>query len=288
MIKPIKQDKRRQRKQPIKVGKAPESVANSYTIAMRKLIKPLETDLKRLKSEGVDGVDAVRAKWNAPDFLYKAEQLATNFVDVTIDEIDKDTVGLDVLANNKAVSDLVDVAAQDNFRLIKSLPNDVIDKAEAALLSAARKGIKSSVVEKDILEMIKPDQPAELVKPEGMSDAEFAEIKKGIDDLFAEDMRKARIRAKLIARDQAAKIQGQVSRARQQGAGFKYFRWSTSKDIVVRHRHKEIAEDDVGFGEGIYSWDDLPLSDSKERIYPGSDYQCRCTAIPVFEDEITK
>ncbi len=274
------------RKQQIKIGTAPVSVENSYMIAMRKLIKPLADDLKELQQQGINGVDDVREKWNSPDFLKKAEELAQKFVTTSVNEAEKRTIGLDVLANNQEVSNLVDIAARDNFRLIKSLPNNVIDKAEGVLLRAARDGIRYESTTASILELIQPKAPKQPVKPDSMSDDEFSRILDEINDTFNAEMQKARNRAKLIARDQAAKINGQVARARQQGAGFKYFRWSTSKDVRVRDRHEHIAEFDAGFGEGIYRWDALPLSDAGEPIYPGKDIQCRCVAIPVFEDEI--
>ena len=38
----------------------------------------------------------------------------------------------------------------------------------------------------------------------------------------------------------------------------------------------EIANADVGYGKGIYRFDDLPLSSDGSPIQPGSDYNCRC------------
>jgi SPP1 gp7 family putative phage head morphogenesis protein len=83
-------------------------------------------------------------------------------------------------------------------------------------------------------------------------------------------------RAALIARDQTLKLNGQITRARQQQAGITHYRWITSKDERVREEHQEL--------EGtIHSWNAPP-----EPGHPGDDYQCRCTASPVVtgvEDE---
>lgn len=59
-------------------------------------------------------------------------------------------------------------------------------------------------------------------------------------------------------------------------AGAEYFLWVDAHDQRVRHRHKEIANADVGFGKGVYRFDDMPLSDDGTPIQPGSDYNCRC------------
>jgi SPP1 gp7 family putative phage head morphogenesis protein len=83
--------------------------------------------------------------------------------------------------------------------------------------------------------------------------------------------------AKLIARDQLAKYYGAVNKARQQELGLTKFIWRTVNDERVRDSHEAL--------EGqTFSWDDLPTNERGEEIYPGSDYQCRCSAEPVMDD----
>jgi len=98
---------------------------------------------------------------------------------------------------------------------------------------------------------------------------------------LAEKYGVTKARAKFIARDQTAKINGDITKLRQQQAGFEFFQWVDSDDVRVRDRHEAIANADVGYGPGVYRWDDLPLSDSGQRISPGQDFQCRCTAKPM-------
>jgi SPP1 gp7 family putative phage head morphogenesis protein len=81
-----------------------------------------------------------------------------------------------------------------------------------------------------------------------------------------------RNRARLIARDQVAKLNGNLTMRRQQNLGIKKYIWRTSADRRVRPTHRD--------NEGReYSWNDPPGTG-----HPGEDFQCRCTAEAVFED----
>lgn len=78
--------------------------------------------------------------------------------------------------------------------------------------------------------------------------------------------------ADLIARDQLGKLTGQLNQFRQVENGVSRYVWSTSLDERVRPEHAE--------REGkIFSWDDPP-----EDGHPGEPINCRCVAIPVFEE----
>ena len=83
-------------------------------------------------------------------------------------------------------------------------------------------------------------------------------------------------RAALIARDQVLKLAGQINRSRQQGAGITHYRWTTSGDERVRPYHWRL-------NGTRQSWDAPPeVSEDGRREHPGGDYQCRCTAVPLF------
>lgn len=82
----------------------------------------------------------------------------------------------------------------------------------------------------------------------------------------------ARSRAKLIARDQIATVNGQITRQRQTEAGVREFIWRTSQDERVRESHAAL--------EGQrFRWDAPP----PEGI-PGQPINCRCTAEPVLDE----
>jgi SPP1 gp7 family putative phage head morphogenesis protein len=81
-------------------------------------------------------------------------------------------------------------------------------------------------------------------------------------------------RAKLIARDQIGKHNGLLNELRQKNAGVDEYIWSTSKDERVRSTHR------VREGQ-TFKWSDPP-SDG----HPGQSIQCRCSALPVFPENI--
>lgn len=78
-------------------------------------------------------------------------------------------------------------------------------------------------------------------------------------------------RAKLIARDQTAKVNAILTRKRQQNLGVTEYIWRTSQDARVRDSHK--ANNGKKF-----RWDSPP----KETGHPGHDIQCRCIAQAVI------
>lgn len=93
-------------------------------------------------------------------------------------------------------------------------------------------------------------------------------------------------RAQLIARDQTLKLAGQLNEQRQRQIGARRYVWTTSGDERVRDDHAEL--------DGrVFEWDDPPATNASEvrrgrperRGHPGSDYQCRCVAEVVLDDD---
>lgn len=90
-------------------------------------------------------------------------------------------------------------------------------------------------------------------------------------DIVAERLDVGESRAQLIARDQLASLNGQLTKARHEAAGIRKFRWSSSEDERVRPEHQTL--------DGrVFRYDDPP----SEGI-PGEPINCRCVAIPVFD-----
>ncbi len=93
-------------------------------------------------------------------------------------------------------------------------------------------------------------------------------------------------KAQMLARDQVASLNAEITRQQQTDAGVKRYKWSTSHDARVRECHAELD------GQ-IFEWDNPPEMwyDTKSRgrvmtgrfANPGEDYCCRCCAIPVFD-----
>ena len=116
-----------------------------------------------------------------------------------------------------------------------------------------------------------------------------ADIARGVQDAWRrgeslDDLRKrladregiTERRARLIARDQVNKLNGQLHGVRQVAAGVTEYRWSTSMDERVRQRHADRHAD-------VFSWSEPP-SDG----HPGQPIQCRCTPDPVLDDLLTE
>lgn len=80
-------------------------------------------------------------------------------------------------------------------------------------------------------------------------------------------------RATLIARDQTYKLNAAVTRAHHEDAGVTSYWWSTSLDERVRPEHKDL--------EGQVFQYSAPSDEGN----PGDPINCRCVAIPVFDDD---
>lgn len=128
--------------------------------------------------------------------------------------------------------------ASANARLIKNLAEEHVDRVADLAADAVRHGSRASVL------------AANLRASTGIT---------------------AR-RAKLVARDQIATLQGQVAQARQTRLGIERYRWRTAGDARVRTSHAA--------REGkIFSWE-APPADG----HPGVPINCRCHPEPVLDD----
>lgn len=97
-------------------------------------------------------------------------------------------------------------------------------------------------------------------------------------------------RARLLARDQVGKLNGDLNRNRQTRAGVTQYKWLTVNDERVRGKKRSKNGKIVGRGRHwqlhgkIFSWDKAPqVSTDGRHEHPGGDYQCRCQAIPVID-----
>lgn len=99
---------------------------------------------------------------------------------------------------------------------------------------------------------------------------------KNMQDISGEIQKRtgvAKSRAKFIARDQVSKFNGDLNQLRQKNVGINSYIWSTSLDERVRPSHA--AKEGQKF-----NWDNPPNDTGN----PGEDYNCRCVALPVFEN----
>lgn len=160
-----------------------------------------------------------------------------------------------VEANAKRVLEIVpyvpdtrlgDIASQflnQNANLITSMVQEGINKTETLVNVAFQQGKRAEVLSNEVFNLISPHKTSNI-----------------------------RARANLIARDQIAKLNGQLTRTRQTDLGVSRYIWRTMGDARVRDEHQDL-------NGKIFSWDSPP-----DVGHPGDDYQCRCYADPVLSD----
>ncbi len=142
-----------------------------------------------------------------------SEQLATKIVtmqakyaDSQLAKLFKKQTGLDLSAvmTDEAIEEAVKEAIHANVSLIKSIPDEYLQRVEKAVMAGLQSGQLSTTLAE-----------------------ELQKIKKITDN-----------RAKLIANDQLGKINGRITQIRQQNLGITHYEWSTCHDERVRHSHR--------------------------------------------------
>ncbi|NIR31721.1 MAG: hypothetical protein GWN84_20890 [Gammaproteobacteria bacterium] len=157
----------------------------------------------------------------------------------------KVAIGIDPFVADPNLADQVDTFVAQNVSLIKSIGSEHLGRVEGIVLRGLQTGERHEDVSKEILKSF--DVPKK--------------------------------RAELIAVDQVNKLNGQLTRSRQQQVGIEKYRWSTSKDERVRDGHKAL--------EGtIQRWDRPPIENPKTgaRGHPREPIRCRCDPIPVVDE----
>lgn len=106
-------------------------------------------------------------------------------------------------------------------------------------------------------------------------------------------------RAQLIARDQCAKLNGELTRGRMEDAGLETYIWETSMDERVRGREGGLYPDAVPShwvmqgkvcrwdNPGVYRNDQgewVARPDNAPTEHPGMAIQCRCVATPNWDE----
>ena len=195
----------------------------------------------------------IKDKWSSQAFKDVSTRLANQFVRSANQVNEKKfDIGIDVFTGSQDLNNYLDASIFDNTRLIQSIPDQYLTQVESIVMTNVRAGGRPAAIAK------------QLTKQLGVTEG----------------------RARMIARDQTAKINGDLTMKRQQNVGFEYFQWITSEDARVRDRHDDISDKVTAYGKGIYRWDNPPISDRGTPIIPGQDFQCRCIARPVSNAEV--
>lgn len=157
------------------------------------------------------------------------------------------------------LADMISTFTRDNAQLIGKVSDDFLERAERRIGSMSREGARAEEIAKTL--------ERDFIRKEGV------------------EARVAKKRAKLIARDQIASLQGDISRVRQQSVGVERYVWRTSQDERVRGSHRE-REGEV-FEWGAPIGPQLKAKGLKVDTIdgpPGKPINCRCYAEPVLSD----
>lgn len=187
----------------------------------------------------------------------------SNFNDKQSQKFTKKILGQPFYPEERWMPVLVNTWSNANFSLIKSLSNEYIKKLNFIVSDGVMSGKTWNAMMKDV---------------RGMS--------KNI----------TKTRAKLLTRDQIGKLNGNLTKRRQEEIGIDMYKWMSSRDERVRASHKKLD------GK-ICRWDNNELyadsiADAKSGRWksrsaagmeigtPGSAIQCRCVGIPMFSNVI--
>jgi SPP1 gp7 family putative phage head morphogenesis protein len=196
-------------------------------------------------AELFETIRARMARLIAPEFLERLSGAAvgevSEFNKAEMTRQMRAAIGVDIFLADPTLAETVAGFVETNAALIKSIPEQLFEKVEKVIRRGFRKGQRA--------EQLAP----EIARQFGVSDR----------------------RARFIARDQIAKLNGQLTRERQTELGLGEYIWRTSLDERVRPSHARL--------EGTtQSWNDPPETDGGRQVHPGEDYNCRCTAEPVI------
>lgn len=182
-------------------------------------------------------------------------------------KIQRAVVGVEVGVSEPWLVDQMKIFTSQNASLITKLSEDTIGNIEGAIQRGLQAGERVGAIRERVLNEV------------GVS--------------FQ--------RAQLIARDQVAKFNSQLTELRQTSLGVSRYIWRTSRDERVRGRpggrYPNARPTHWALEGKMCRWDDPTVySDDggetwKSRssigaveLHPGQDFQCRCTAEPVLED----
>lgn len=157
---------------------------------------------------------------------------------------------VDVYRSEPWLADAQENWVARNSSLIKTIPQQYMAQVETLIREAALKGTDPKELQRQIRELT------------GVSER----------------------RAKVIARDQIAKANAELTQYRQEDLGIKEYTWLTSRDERVRGtpggRYASARPSHYAREGDKFSWSSPPAGG-----HPGMAILCRCVAIPVFPGE---
>ena len=182
--------------------------------------RDLDSKLRRLLQEVADALEQRIATFGLDEKVKKIAELAKGNSLREWKKAVKDTLGIDLL-DDYYKGEIYDEAIRrwisENILKIKSLPTETLGNMRQIILDSYLKGKSIRDIQKDI----------------------------------QEEYNVSKRYAQLLARDQIATLNAQISKLQQQDAGCRKYKWSTSHDSRVRDCHRSL-------NGKTFSWDDPP------------------------------
>lgn len=174
-------------------------------------------------------------------------------------------MGIDAIYNEPWLAQQIEIFKSQNVNLITNLSDTTASGIETIIQQGFSQGIRIEEIMKQLI-------------GSGLDKGKFGSIE---------------ARAELIARDQVGKLNGQLTRLRQQDLGLNEYVWQTSMDERVRPSHQAMQGKLCKYGDPtVYSNDNGKTwknrNSSMVQLDPGQDYQCRCWAEAYFGGEDMK
>jgi SPP1 gp7 family putative phage head morphogenesis protein len=234
--------------------------ADDFATEFQQLLNELErtqTDMFTPEGKGVEQYNSNSIR----NTLMATAVAVSVFNDKQWNKFTRRILGDPLLVAEPWLGEVIQAWANANYRLIKSLTDEYIKKLNTIVADGVLEGRTYDAIMKDLRKM-----NVSLTKK----------------------------RARLLSRDQVGKLNGALSKRRQQEAGLDLYRWLTARDERVRSTHKALHNKICRWDDSSVYADNLAEATgdnwsrrSTIRAYegiPGQDIQCRCTAVPMFDD----
>jgi SPP1 gp7 family putative phage head morphogenesis protein len=190
----------------------------------------------------------IRIRETAPSAMQAATAAATEIGAFNLHEwrsMVKDVLGVDLFTNEPWLRDELRSWSREAANLITTLEDEAISRVQVWTARGIRDGWR------------------------------WEDIAKNIED----KTEASRWRARFIARDQTAKLNGALTQRRQTQAGVTHYIWRDSRDERVRGnpggKYPNARPSHWSRNGERFAWADAP-----DGGHPGRDYNCRCTAEP--------
>jgi uncharacterized protein with gpF-like domain len=177
-------------------------------------------------------------------------------------------LGVDVYRREQFLGSHLKSFVKEGSSLITKLTQDTYYDVATTLTRGIRKGDRVETIKKALL-----------------SDTD---LQRGV-------FNKVETRARLIARDQVGKLNGELMKLRQEAIGVEFYRWHTVHDERVRDAHDILDQKICTWNDStVYAdtYEEAKAGNWKQRsdidaveLHPGEDFQCRCWAEAIFTEE---